>query len=256
MNKGVLRNKKKRSQSPLHETNNSFMKNVTSTVSYLLPSSITKWFSTPSTCNANGSTPTSDQTDSSSEDEIQGTSVVVQPPPKRMRYNSGKLNHVGQSEVNYSSINPDEPFDVTQPSTSRNHFKREPNYVSTPIHTVINEPSNDKRERDTTVIQSHHSLSTRGSSVTRKRKSLFDMLDKDSSKNKDSCDQTLSKKSNSLNDYRQPCFNIGLAASSYYRANLAYAGAASTYMNKPNIKSSKTTRFHTLLTLSKEQVAK
>lgn len=77
----------------------SFVKNVTSTVSYLLPSSITQWFNTSSTSNTNGSTPTADPTDSSSEDEIPETSVVVLPPQKRMRYNSSKINHHGQSEV-------------------------------------------------------------------------------------------------------------------------------------------------------------
>lgn len=77
----------------------SFVKNITYTVSHVLPSSIRKWFNASSTTDVNGSTPMADPTDSSSEDEIPKTTVVIQSPPKRMRYSSPKMNHLGQSEV-------------------------------------------------------------------------------------------------------------------------------------------------------------
>lgn len=77
----------------------SFVKNVTSRVSGLLPSTITKWFSSPSSSNANGSSMVADASDSS-DDEISETPVITQPPAKRMRYNSpGSYSHYGPSEV-------------------------------------------------------------------------------------------------------------------------------------------------------------
>lgn len=78
----------------------SFVKNVTSRVSGLLPATITKWFSSPSSSNANGSAQNVDGTDSSTEDEAPETPITTQPPPKRMRYTSpGEFNHYTQADV-------------------------------------------------------------------------------------------------------------------------------------------------------------
>lgn len=81
----------------------SFVKNVTSRVSGLLPATITKWFSSPSSSSANGSTPTADATDSSTEDEAPESPVTNQPPAKRMRYSSpgSKFPH-NVPEVRYT----------------------------------------------------------------------------------------------------------------------------------------------------------
>lgn len=66
------------------------MRNVTSSVSGLLPVSITKWFSNNET-NANGSAPKADATDSSSDDETSENSVVV--PVKRKRLSSPNISN-------------------------------------------------------------------------------------------------------------------------------------------------------------------
>lgn len=78
----------------------SFVKNVTSRVSGLLPATITRWFSSPSSSNANGSTQAADATDSSTEDEAPESPITTQPPSKRMRFSSpGKFNHFGPNDV-------------------------------------------------------------------------------------------------------------------------------------------------------------
>lgn len=56
---------------------------MATTMTRLLPNTITKWFST--TPNANGSTQIAESTDSSTEDE--SSDGPLQPPAKRMRYN-------------------------------------------------------------------------------------------------------------------------------------------------------------------------
>lgn len=67
----------------------SFVKNMTSRVSGLLPATITRWFSSPKS-SANGSAPAADATDSSTEDEAP-ESPASQPPAKRMRYSPGAV---------------------------------------------------------------------------------------------------------------------------------------------------------------------
>ncbi|CAK1588505.1 unnamed protein product [Parnassius mnemosyne] len=239
MNKGTPNNKKKRSHSH-EEESNSFVKNVSSTVSYLLPSSIKKWFSTPCTSNTNGSAQVADATDSSSEDEVPESPVTLsQPPPKRMRYNSsGKLNDFGQSDVNSttaSNVDSLETYTALQSHPSRTTFRREPDYVSTRIHSTVSELTTEKNEQDSTVSKPQHSLSTIGPSVARQRKSLFDMLNKDSSKN------ASAKSSSTSQDPEQPYFKPSLLGSLFYPGKTMYGGAASYYMNQPNIKLCKTT---------------
>lgn len=86
-------------------------------------------------------------------------------------------------QLNYSSNNVEaiEQYDIKQPSTSRNHFQSGPSYISTNIHSGINDCSNENRERETTVIKSHSYSIKGGPSITKNRKSLFEMLDKGSS---------------------------------------------------------------------------
>lgn len=78
----------------------SFVENVTSRVSGLFPSTISKWFGASTSSNANGSTLTAESTDSSTEDEATESSI---PTAKRMRYMSpGKT--VYYSSVHVSTI--------------------------------------------------------------------------------------------------------------------------------------------------------
>lgn len=63
----------------------SFVEQMATKMTRLLPNTITKWFSSPS--NANGSTQVAESTDSSTEDESTDSPLVNQPPAKRMRYN-------------------------------------------------------------------------------------------------------------------------------------------------------------------------
>ncbi|CAG5039375.1 unnamed protein product [Parnassius apollo] len=240
MNKGTLNNNKKRSHSH-EEAHNSFVKNVSSTVSSLLPSSIKKWFSSPSTSNTNGSAQVADATDSSSEDEVpESPTILSQPPTKRMRYNSpGKLNDFGESDVNSTASNVVslETYSALQSHPSRTTFRREPDYVSTRIHSTVSELTNEKNEQDSTVFKPQHSLTTVGPSVARKRQSLFDMLNNDSSKKA----SKEAKSSSTAQDPGQPYFKPGLLGSPFYPGKTMYGGAASSYMNSPNIKLCKTT---------------
>lgn len=50
------------------------------------------------------------------------------------------------------------------------------------------------------------------------------------------------KETNTSSDCSQPYFKPGLFTSPFYRGNITYGGAASSYLNQPNIKSSKTTK--------------
>lgn len=75
-------------------------------MSGLLPATITKWFSSPSS-NTNGSAQTADATDSSTEDEGPESPINNQPPTKRMRFTSpGTYNQFGPSNVSYFCCQP------------------------------------------------------------------------------------------------------------------------------------------------------
>lgn len=74
---------------------------MTSRVSGLLPS-ITKWFSSPRSSNANGSAPVADASDSSDDEVVDTPEVAQQPPAKRMRFNPpGTYNHYSPADVRY-----------------------------------------------------------------------------------------------------------------------------------------------------------
>lgn len=81
------------------------MKNVTSRVSGLLPVTITKWFSSPSSSNTNGSAQTGDATDSSTEDEAPESPITLQPPSKRMRFSTpNKFGYYVPTDVSLPSF--------------------------------------------------------------------------------------------------------------------------------------------------------
>ncbi|XP_068618412.1 nuclear pore complex protein Nup153 isoform X2 [Battus philenor] len=237
MDNATPKNRKKRLRS-LQETSNSFVQNVSNAVSYYLPS-LAKWFSSPTSSNANGSSQRADGTDSSSEEETAESSLEVVPPPsKRMCYNvAGKSNHFGQPDVNYSTstVDSSETPVTTQSPSNKNSFKRETNYLCTPIQSVIKEVPNDKIVHDymNTTYKSQYSLSYTTSSVSKKRKSLFDMLSNDTPK-KDKRDTSL-RKDNSQD------FKPSLLASPFYSGKTTYGGAAARYMNQANTRLFKTT---------------
>ncbi|XP_037300079.1 nuclear pore complex protein Nup153 isoform X2 [Manduca sexta] len=238
MNTVFSRNKEKRPRSSTSESNNSFVKNVTSRVSGLLPATITKWFSSPSSSNANGSAPAADITDSSTEDEATESPVSSQPPAKRMRYSTpGKLNRFGSTDGNSiprsveSKETPNLPYNTVQSPPGRNTFRRETNFVSTPIR--VNEESVvEKSDKDAPLFKTQHTISVIGPTVATKRKSLFEALStSDSLKAKPSL--------NTSRDSNQPSFKPALLGSPFYHGRTMYGGAASSYINQPNIKQRK-----------------
>ncbi|RVE53109.1 hypothetical protein evm_002206 [Chilo suppressalis] len=232
--------KEKRSRSP-NEANNSFVKNVTSRVSGLLPTSITKWFGSPSTSNANGSAPAADATDSSTEDEAPESPTTAQPPAKRARLNNspGKYNHYASSTDlgchNVDTFDQSAPYNNSvQSPPGRTMFRRESNFMSTPVRTPTVESVKDKGERDITVTKSQHTLSSVSSSISSKRKSIFDNPNKEISKR--ACVRTAN---NTVVDPKAPCFKPSLFGSPFYPGQTMYGGAASIYINQPNIQNSK-----------------
>ncbi|KAL0851830.1 hypothetical protein ABMA28_000131 [Loxostege sticticalis] len=221
----------------------SFVKNVTSRVSGLLPATITRWFSSPSSSNANGSTQAADATDSSTEDEAPESPITTQPPSKRMRFSSpGKFNHFGPNDsncvpTNIDTIEQSTPYSMVQSPPGRTTFRRETNYVSTPIRASNEESVNETSERDSTTFnKSQHSVSNVGQSVATKRKSLFD-----SPSNREASMRALkTTASNVMVDPKAPCFKPSLLGSPFYPGRTMYGGAStSTYINHPNIKQRK-----------------
>ncbi|KAJ2954011.1 hypothetical protein O0L34_g2224 [Tuta absoluta] len=221
------KNKEKRSRSSSSEANNSFVKNVTSRVSGLLPAAVTKWFSSPSSSTANGSAPSADATDSSTEDE--GPELATQPPSKRMRYTSpGNFNHYSPQEPNCISNETNE-FGTVQSPPGRATFRRETNFVSTPLRPTDDTVA-DLTEKDT--FKTQHSISAVGASVAAKRKSLFDSPNRADTSVR-ACTKT---SSNTVKDPSQPCFKPSLLGSPFYPGRTMYGGASASYVNHPNIK--------------------
>ncbi|KAL4717859.1 hypothetical protein ACJJTC_001008 [Scirpophaga incertulas] len=208
--------KEKRSRSSSNEANNSFVKNVTSKVTGLLPATITKWFSSPSTSNANGATsPTADGTDSSTEDETTDTPVATQPPPKRMRFSS-PIN----ATTNVDSFEQHTPYSTIQSPHGRNSFRRETNFVSIPMRASKEESTIEKSKKSV-----YKPFSRSVPSVSMRRKSIFD---------------TDGQMSNTTQgEIITPRFNSGLLTSSFYSGRTTYGGASSSYINYPNIKERK-----------------
>ncbi|XP_013189358.1 nuclear pore complex protein Nup153 isoform X2 [Amyelois transitella] len=227
---------RKRSRPSAEDANNSFVMSVTSKVTGLLPATITKWFSGSSQTNSNGSAPTAEVTDSSSEDEPEMASPITQPPQKRTRFNTP--NHYNTSEANCVTFNNEatEPsFNTGLGQSPLRKFPRDPNLVSTPFrhpNTSNEEAPADRSERDTNMSPSF-SYSTMGPPVVNKRKSLFNIPT-----NKD---ESIKAKPihNTIVDAKQPCFKPSLLVSPFYPSRTTYGGASSQYINRPNIKQRK-----------------
>lgn len=77
--------------------------------------------------------------------------------------------------TNIDTIEQSTPYSMVQSPPGRTTFRRETNYVSTPIRASNEESVNETSERDSTTFnKSQHSVSNVGQSVATKRKSLFD----------------------------------------------------------------------------------
>ncbi|XP_028178375.1 nuclear pore complex protein Nup153 isoform X1 [Ostrinia furnacalis] len=238
------KNKEKRSRSSSNETNNSFVRNVTSRVSGLLPATITKWFSSPSSSNANGSTAAADATDSSTEDEAPESPITTEPPPKRMKFSTaGNYNNFGSSDPNCIPAGIDTvdhpPYSTVQSAPTRSTFRKEANYVSsTPIRAPNEESVIERNERESTLLnKSRTSVISAGPSVGlgNKRKSLFN------ANNKEASMRALETTANNTRvDTKAPCFKPALLGSPFYPGQTMYGGAStSVYINQPNIKHKK-----------------
>ncbi|XP_063546248.1 nuclear pore complex protein Nup153-like [Cydia strobilella] len=228
------KNKGKRSRSSSGESNNSFVKNVTSRVSGLLPATITKWFSSPRS-SANGSAGGADATDSSTEDE--GPESSVQPPSKRMRREERSFGSADASCVtnNVETMESSTQYTVQSPP-GRTTFRRETNFVSTPIRpdeTTVDRTADQTDKESTPTFTQNTTAAAIGLSASRKRKSLFgDKTHELGDATKNAYAKT---SSNTLRDPRQPTFKPTLLGSPFYAGKTTYGGAASSYINQPNI---------------------
>ncbi|XP_063373170.1 nuclear pore complex protein Nup153 [Cydia amplana] len=229
------KNKGKRSRSSSGESNNSFVKNVTSRVSGLLPATITKWFSSPRS-SSNGSAGGADATDSSTDDE--GTESPVQPPNKRMRREERSFGSADASCVtnNIETLESSTQYTVQSPP-GRTTFRRETNFVSTPIirpDEAAVDRTADRTDKDSTAtFTQNKTAASIGLSASRKRKSLFGDKTQELS---DATQKAYAKtSSNTLRDPRQPTFKPTLLGSPFYAGKTTYGGAASSYINQPNI---------------------
>ncbi|XP_075991606.1 uncharacterized protein LOC142986792 isoform X2 [Anticarsia gemmatalis] len=224
--------KEKRQRTSSNETNTSFVKHVTSRVSGLLPATITKWFSSPSSSNANGSAPLADATDSSTEDEAPESPIITQPPAKRMRINApNRYHHFGPTDAHCSSSN----IEITELPVSnypgqyhnptiRNNIILTP--IRTPNETYAHEIKDHERDLPRYKLNTHAVGST-GQSVANKRKSIFDRSPDDAAKTRRTLTTSAEKK---------PYFKPTLLGSPFYPGRTMYGGAAAaSYMNQANI---------------------
>ncbi|CAB3226154.1 unnamed protein product [Arctia plantaginis] len=234
MSKTFSKNNKKRRRPSSNENNTSFVKNVTSRVSGFLPATITKWFSNASASNTNGSVPTTEATDSSTEDEGPESPVASHPPPaKRMRYTtSNKLNHFGPTDANGTTSNidiseiPVGHFPSTQFSTSRNNVTLTP--IRNSHEACITDAKKDKIDRENTAAKLksiQHTVASIGQSIAAKRKSIFDRT------SNNNANKTNTKPS----DKKRLCYKPTLLGSPFYPGRTVYGGAASSYISQPNI---------------------
>ncbi|CAH0577925.1 unnamed protein product [Chrysodeixis includens] len=238
MSSVYTKNKEKRPRTSSNEANNSsFVKNVTSRVSGLLPSTITKWFSSPSSSNANGSTQMADATDSSTEDEACETPVITQPPAKRMRYSVPGHSYglygsqeahcttgMDLSEHPYGSYSGGSlsPY----PHTSRSTFP-------TSFRSSNEDMSLERHDRDSSMFKAQHTVAGIGQSIAHKRKSIFE-----STSNQDEDSNSYPKPSANSSRQNEPKTNFkpSLLGSPFYPGRTMYGGAASSsYINQPNI---------------------
>ncbi|KAM3968467.1 uncharacterized protein ACR2FA_006743 [Aphomia sociella] len=133
----------------------------------------------------------------------------------------------------------EQPYNQTQTPSRKNTYTRDTNYISTSHRSPNEEPTNERGENDISMFPStSHTVSTSGNSntsVAAKRKSLFD-----TSSNIDISKPALIKASLEIDDDpKRPCFKPSLLGSPFYPGRTAYGGAASHYINQPNIKQKK-----------------
>ncbi|XP_050361415.1 nuclear pore complex protein Nup153-like isoform X2 [Nymphalis io] len=231
MSASFTMNKEKRTKSS-DDANISFVKNVTSKVTGFLPSTITKWFSSPNSPNTNGSAPVTESTDSSTEDEAPESPITTQPPAKRMRYNSpGTSNTYIPAETKSTSTNTDSiaTYSEMQSPISRNVFRPETNFVS----TQLNSPSQEsiiETKKEPYFYNLESSSLNENNSVLKKRKSLFNINHEDN------------YVSNSTNmSLSEPQFKASYLSAPFYTRQAIYGRAINAYMNEPNIKQRKST---------------
>ncbi|XP_047543474.1 nuclear pore complex protein Nup153 isoform X2 [Vanessa atalanta] len=223
-------NKEKRSKSS-NDANNSFVKNVTSKMTGFLPSTITKWFSSPSSTNTNGSVPIAESTDSSTEDEAPESPITTQPPAKRMRYSSpGTSNTYIPPETKCTSTNTESiaTYSEMQSPISRNAFRPESNFVSTKLHSPSEESINETKKEP--FFYNLDSSLNENNSVLKKRKSLFN-INHEENYVSNSTGMSLS----------EPQFKASYLSAPFYTRQAIYGRAISAYMNEPNIKQRKDT---------------
>ncbi|XP_026744874.1 nuclear pore complex protein Nup153 isoform X2 [Trichoplusia ni] len=236
MSSVYTKNKEKRPRSSSNEANNSsFVKNVTSRVSGLLPSTITKWFSSPSSSNANGSAQMADATDSSTEDEACETPVITQPPAKRMRYSSPgtSYNHYGSQEAHCSTSNMDISDHPYSSYSSHPHYPQTSRSTFPSFRSSNEDISKERLDREAKMFQTQHTVAGIGQSIANKRKSIFE-----STSNQDEDSNNYPKpsaNSSRQNEPKQPNFKPSLLGSPFYPGRTMYGGAASSYINQPNI---------------------
>ncbi|CAG4943007.1 unnamed protein product [Colias eurytheme] len=158
-------------------TPKSFVQNVTSKMSELLPTTITKWFSSPSSSSANGSATLVDVNDSSTEDE--GTDCTLNPPPKKRLRRSHSVNdHFMDIQTKCTSTNTDAADIVQSPiiysSIKCKYHKGDPKFMSTPLHAKHNEStlkSSEVVKRVSQILK--NSLYSGETSMAKAQKSLF-----------------------------------------------------------------------------------
>lgn len=233
MSKALSKSKEKPPRSTSNETNTSFVKNVTSRMSGLLPSTITKWFSSQSSSNANGSVSTAEATDSSTEDEAPESPILSPLPVKRMRFNKPtKLNRFGASDAHCSTGN----IEITEiPATSfagMQYPSSHSNVTLTPIKindTVTNESLKDSNEMETARFgSSQHTVSRIGQSVATNRRSIFE-------KTSDEKPVKVMRKA-PPNPEKKLHSKPHMLGSSFYPGRTMYGGASASYISRANIR--------------------
>ncbi|XP_061382277.1 nuclear pore complex protein Nup153 isoform X2 [Danaus plexippus] len=235
MSASLSSRKAKRSRTD-SEANDSFVKNVTSRMSGLLPATITRWFSSSSSSNTNGSTVV-ESTDSSTEDEATDglrtpnqRNQPSQPPAKRMRIGTPGTSSYYYPETKSTSTNTEttETYSTLQ-SPIKDTLKVETNYVSTPSCSPSETSTINENEKDPSIYIYQDSITSVNNSVEQTRKSIFGSEER----LQESCARTAA---NTYKDLTQPYFKPGLLCTPFYTSRPVYGGTRNVYVNRPNIK--------------------
>ncbi|XP_050683891.1 nuclear pore complex protein Nup153-like isoform X2 [Leptidea sinapis] len=219
-------------------SNNTFVMNVTSRMSGLLPASITKWFGYPRSSNTNGSTHV-DPTDSSTEDEASDSQVINPPAAKRLCLSPSAKHKNVSKETKFITSHLDSP-EVTQVSvytqTRRSVLKK------LAAGQKISSAQSKKADVKYTSTISQQKLlplkylSSGDSSVTRKRKSLYDSY----GNNNDSPNRNEeNSQSELLRSKKHSYYKHSLLRSSFYPERTTYGGFANC-LKSANIQDKKT----------------